>query len=57
MESSKGNNIQKHLKVKDFDKTIKSLEAFINNYKDSRIGDSYAAVLAKVNKLKDESNR
>lgn len=43
-----------HIKVKDFDKTIKSLEEFINNYKDSRIGDSYAAVLKQIKKLKDE---
>lgn len=39
-----------YIKVKDFEATVKSLEAFINNYKGSRIGDSYAAALLKVKK-------
>lgn len=42
-----------HMKVTDFDKTIKSLEEFIK-HNSGRVADSYSAVLAKVKKLKDE---
>jgi len=42
-----------HIKVKDFDKTIKSLEEFIK-HNSGRIRNSYLAVLAKVKKLQDE---
>jgi len=42
-----------YIKLKDFDKTIKSLEEFIK-HNSGRVGDSYLAVLAKVKKLQDE---
>ena len=42
-----------HMTIKDFDKTVKSLEEFIK-HNSGRVADSYSAVLAKVKKLKDE---
>lgn len=42
-----------HIKVKDFDKTIKSLEEFIK-HNSGRVADSYLAVLKQIKKLKDE---